>query len=401
VRRDGTLRSYRHEGLSASFFRDGRISSLRNEKLHIYVGNGGHRVITSHLPDGRIRVSTGPNSGYVERTIVLAGNRPVLLRTYVHGDAVYTTAYIAYDFHGVVLYRYVPAAQFNPNLYGWVYHPWRTPIAFDFNASGIGGSYRGAYFQPENTYASGYSWLADFNISDVLSKCLTAANTRSEQFESDFIPAPAPTQSTDADQDAVPPADRHSEAPADTPITPATKDAIADEIRRQIQFASAESQGEKDVVKTSLPNSLDIDRVFLVSSAFDVTTANEETCSLSGGDVLQLAEVPPAGAPTAQARVASSKRADCPVGEFVAVSFTNLQEMQNSMRAEIDAGLRILRDHQGVSGWPQVPANAAPPPLPTFVAGALPDRDAASLLTGLREDAFQVERGALAKAFVQ
>jgi len=52
---------------------------------------------------------------------------------------------------------------------------------------------------------------------------------------------------------------------------------------------------------------------------------------------------------------------------------TDLQEMQNHMRANIDQGLQDLQDHKG--GLPAPPASAAAPPTPSAFAAVAPPPD--------------------------
>ena len=137
--------------------------------------------------------------------------------------------------------------------------------------------------------------------------------------------------------------------------------------------------------------------MFVVSSDLDVTTPDQQVCSVSPGDVLRL-EIPPADdAVLADLRVASSKRADCPAGTLISVSLQDLQEMQNTFRAGIDSGLGALRSNQGQGGLPSAPTDAvAPPPRPAMAGlPAKPHEDVAALLEAQHREAAKTEQGVL------
>ena len=103
----------------------------------------------------------------------------------------------------------------------------------------------------------------------------------------------------------------------------------------------------------------------------------------------------------ADLRVASSKRADCPVGVQLAVSLQDLQEMHNSLRARLDAGLQELFAKQGTGDLPSAPETAlAPPPRPVMAdRPTIVDSNVAALLDAQRQEAKQTESGIVRTAF--
>ena len=167
----------------------------------------------------------------------------------------------------------------------------------------------------------------------------------------------------DADAQA---SDDQTSAPADTPITPAIKQLIAEEVKQQLAFENA-AAAKPDQAPTldGLPQVLVPNHLFVVDQVQNVNTADGQQCSLSAGDVIKLAAAPPDGAATADLAVLSSRKGDCASGLTVTVPLESLQEMQNNFRAQLDSGLQALRDQQGKGGLPAAPISAiTPPPVP-------------------------------------
>jgi hypothetical protein len=383
VRSNGTLASFHTGTQSARFFGDGRIASVHTAGLEIRNGLHGERTVVSRRPDGSTLVTTGPHTGYLERRITAGGHSQLVNRTYVTNGLIRNRFYAGYQYYGVPLQRYLPHAYFAPAFYGWAYYPWATPLAFNWGWAGAPwfGYYHG-YFTPYNLYPSGYAWLTDYYLSDLLS----------ESFSGNDGAAPL---STEADSEPD-----HVYAQTDTPITPELKNAIAEEVQQQLSLSSSGATGVGDLTQTELPAAIRPDHVFVVSTSFDVTTEGQEACSLSAGDVLQLSAPPRDGIPLTQARVASSKRADCPAGAIVSVSLQSLQDMQNDLRANVEEGLTDLHDNQGRDGWPKAPAAAlAAPPHPAMDGLPGADSTAAGLLVAQRQEAAQAESNVMVAAF--
>lgn len=150
------------------------------------------------------------------------------------------------------------------------------------------------------------------------------------------------------------------------PITPEIKAQIAEEVKQELTndnaAAANPSQASFDVLPAALrsPN-----YVFVVANDLDVTTADQQICALQAGDVLQLLAPAESDAGLVQLRVAGSKRMDCPTGVLVSVSRQDLEGMQNSFQARIEAGLEKLHDDHGLAGLPAAPGEAvAAPPRP-------------------------------------
>ena len=100
--------------------------------------------------------------------------------------------------------------------------------------------------------------------------------------------------------------------------------------------------------------------IFVANSALDVVDAGSGAeCAISDGDVLQLTAPPAADATSADLVVLASKGGnECQKSATVTVNFSDLQEMQNSMRQNLDNGLKELQSKQGQGGIPQAPPSA-------------------------------------------
>ena len=86
-------------GTFATFRHDGTLASLRvggPNGLSIQHGAHGERVIIVHRPDHSTLVSTGPHSGYLERTVDQNG-RTLIQRTYVSGSRSWQRTYAKFN----------------------------------------------------------------------------------------------------------------------------------------------------------------------------------------------------------------------------------------------------------------------------------------------------------------
>jgi hypothetical protein len=113
----------------------------------------------------------------------------------------------------------------------------------------------------------------------------------------------------------------------------------------------------------------------VVGDSLDVTNAStQQECHLSEGDAVQMVTAPASDATAADLVVKSSKGGvECKANTTVAVNVSDLQEMQNHMREQIDAGLKDMQSKAGSGGIPQPPASAkAAPSQPQYAAIAPP-----------------------------
>jgi hypothetical protein len=392
LRANGTIASYSDREKTVSFDKQGKVSSIHTASMDIHNGAHGQRTIISHRADGSKVVSTGRHSGYVERNVVM-NNRSYVQRTTVINQRVYTRTFLANGFGGVA---FVPPAFFAPGFYGWAYYPWAAPISFTWGWFGAPW-YAGPYFVASPRYPSAAFWLTDYMIGETLATAYQLHHDAagfddvSDDMSGDGSAADLTDAGTSADGDSAPETAR---ADATTPITAELKAELAEEIRQQLTNDNAEATNPSQASFDMLPAALSTpNHVFVVSNDLDVTTTDQQLCALQAGDMLQLMTPAASDSGLVELRVASSKRLDCPAGVLVSVSLTDLQEMQNSFQAQIEAGLGTLRDNQGRNGLPSAPPDAvSAPPRPVTGLAPFSAADSAVALDQQREQADQAEK---------
>jgi len=385
-------------GGSASLRPNGQIRSINRNGMHINHGlNGSRRIESTH--NGARIVTTGRNSGYVQRAYVTRNGRSYVSRTVVVNHVAYTSVYRSYSYGGYCCYYgYHPAYYYGPAYYGWAYNPWPAPVYYGW---GWGGApwygYYGGYFAPYPTYPSAAFWLTDY---------LIAANLQAAYQAQAAANAAAKNAGTDAA--SQPQENTGSDAPATgsgaVTLTPEVKAAIAEEVKAQLAAEQAEAKpapaGGQQPSQTSeeVPPALDpARRTFVVASDLAVTGDGQE-CQLTAGDVITRISDTPDDDKNVIVSVAASKKADCPVDKQVAVSVDDLQEMHNHFQEQLDNGMKDLASKQGKSGLPKAPdatpvASDVPPPPP--------DTSAEKTLQDQQASADQVEAQVVKEAFSQ
>jgi hypothetical protein len=350
VRQDGTVAGFESHGVKANFRPDGTISAVHTPNMNInYAANGVRRVETVR-PDHSALVSTGPHHGYLQRTVVV-NNRTVVQRTYVVNNTTYVRAYSTYAYRGVVLEHFVPAVYYAPAFYGWVYYPWPRAVVYPWGFySATWYVNGGGYFTPAPVYPTPTLWLTDYSLAQTL------GNAYQDR------PATAAPAGGIAAQST-------------TPISPETKQLLAAEVQ---EIVAAENKAASDPnpesnIAGDLPDLVKHKRsVYVVASNLDVTSESGE-CGLTPGDIVEMEAPLPQDALTADVRVMSSKRMDCPVSSMISVSLEQLQEMHNDLRQKVDEGMKVLQAGQGSGVIPAAPSDAiAPPPRPSYLADMAP-----------------------------
>ena len=388
VRPNGTLAGFSRNGTDARFRSDGRLSGVHTANLDVTRGVHGERTVVLRRPDNTLVVRTGPRLGYVQRSVNYHGVS-YTQRTFIVGDRVFTRNYVGMRYHGLLLPQYVPAAYFAPNFYGWAYYPWSLPAPYrwGWTASPWYGAY-GGYFVVSSVYASPALWLTDFYLGQVISSAYQMQT-----------PAPAADTSFNSPADASPDNSMDASqltAAVSTPISPELKQAIAEEVRQQLAYENAASQNAVQASElTGLPQVMQVGHLFVDDAPLDVSTLDGQACTLSPGDVVRLTEAPAADAVAANLAVVASRIGDCPMNTPVTLSLDQLQEMQNSFRANLDQGLETLHAQQGKNGLPNAPASALSdlPPPPADVPPPPPATDAPALLDAAAQQADQAESG--------
>ena len=340
---------------------NGRLSDVHDpgRGMDVHHGFNGNRAISVERADhSRVFAERG-RPGFVQRPYSFHGH-DFARRTYFYHGREYSHFYHGYGYRGVYLNVYAPGFYYRPAFYGWAYNPWATPIAFGW---GWGGDpwfgYYGYYFQPYPVYPSAAFWLTDYIISSDLQTAYAAHQDAGEV-------------------DGTPPS-----AGGPPELSPDVKQQIADEVRNQLALENQEAQQDtqqKDVdpASSGIARMLSDGRphVFVVGSALDVVDTSQTECALSDGDVLQLQTQPPADATVANLVVLASKGGpECQKQDTVSVQLTDLQEMQNHMRENIDQGLQDLQAKQGTGGIPALPPSAQSQPAPAQYAAVAPPPD--------------------------
>lgn len=355
---------------------------VANRGMAIHDGLNGNRRVEVQRADGsRIVAERGGRGGYVQRPYKYGG-RTFAERTYVYNGRVYNTYYGQYYYRGVYVNYYTPAYYYGPAYYGWAYNPWAVPVAYSWGWGGYPWyGYYGYYFTPYPVYPNASVWLTDYMISTTLAAAYQA------QVDANI----AAQQQAAADAAA---------------LTPAVKDMIAEEVRRQIalenQEAGTAQNGAVDPASSSIQRTLTENgpHVFVAGSDLDVVDVGGTECAISNGDALQLTGPPPPDSTVANLVVLSSKGGlECRRGVTVSVAITDLQEMQNHMRETIDQGLGELQAKQGKGGLPTVPVSASAAPVKAnFVSAAPPpDPNAATEVKQQAQDADQAEQQVLSQ----
>jgi len=395
-------------GGTASIRPNGKIRSINRNGMHIDRGlNGSRRIESTH--NGARIVTTGRNSGYVQRAYVTRNGRTYVSRTVIINHRAYTGVYRSYSYRGrCCYYGYHPAYYYHPVYYGWAYNPWPAPVYYGW---GWGGTpwygYYGGYFAPYPTYPSAAFWLTDYLIAANLQAAYQAQAAANAAAADN-----AAAQQSQSGGDTSAPASG-SGAVA---LSPEVKQAIAEEVKAQLaaeQAAAApqaSSGGQQSSQQSSqqpsqanagdgeVPPALDpARRTFVVSSDLTVNADGEE-CQLTQGDVITRITDTPDDDNKVNVSVSASKKNDCAAGKQVAVSVDDLQEMQNHFQEQIDAGMKDLAAKQGTSGLPKAPdtatvASDVPPPPP--------DTSAEKALEEQQASADQVESQVVKEAFSQ
>ena len=353
-------------GQEASLGPGGRIIEIRDGTRGMTIECGFHpadrRIVTER--NGQRLVSLGPNRGYVERAYLLGNGLRYYQRTYWVGEHAYARAYRGFYYRGVLYKKLVPTHYYHPTFYGWASNPWATPVYYSPAAWGWAGEpwfgFFGDFFTPYPVYTNASLWLTDY---------LIAANLQAAyQAQDEGVAAAAPA----AASNSIPPPSGAAEASQQTPLRIEAKQAIADEVQRQLAAERAAAAPQQAApTAEQVPDALNpAERVFVVSSSLDVAVpASGQECSLTAGDVVMRLSDTPGANQTVTASIQSTKKADCPTGQTVAIGVQDLQEMHNSFLERLDSGINALASDQGKGGLPSAPdcgtsQGEVPPPVP-------------------------------------
>jgi len=352
----------------------GQVTQVRtNNGTVVYHPPNAPRRIEVVRPGGQVVVARAPGHGYVQRQVVVQ-NTTIIRRTYVYGGVPHARLYRPVVYGGVTLAVYTPVHYYRPGFYYYAYNPWARPVYYSW---GWGArpwyGYYGGYFSPYPYYASPALWLTDYLI----------AATLESAYEERMAARVAPVSyNYDGGQQSA--------------LTPDVKQAISEEVRRQIDQERMDGQNAGSVADR--PAFADnASHVFVVHDTLAVNS-NAGECTIGEGDVLQTNGAPPSNATSADAMVLASRGPDCRKGSIVSVSLQDLQEMSNQMRDTIDRGMSELQAKQGQSGLPALPPNTAGTIDSAYAKEARPDSDAGQEVNGASREADQVERDAVSQS---
>ena len=329
----------------------------------------GVRHVEVIRPGGMVIVANATGRrGYVQRPLVYRDHHFVQ-RTYILNGVPHARIYRPWSHGGRVYHIYTPVHYYRPAFYTWAYSPWRRPIRYGWGWEARPWyGYYGGYFTPYRSYGSPAFWLADFLIATTLEAAFLAQ--RATLYEPPVVYTPS------------------------TALTPEVKQAIADEVRRQMEMERESQAGGYDSGQASATPDLFSSkgpRVFLVSGTVMAYSGNRE-CPLVEGDVLQLIGRPSPSAELAEVRVLSSRGGSCAKGSIISVGLTDLQEMQNHLRATLDQGLTTLQSEQGRNGLPSLPAGAAGTINAPYADEVRPDSNAADQISQVVQEANRSEQ---------
>ncbi len=327
----------------------------------------GMRHVEVVRPGGRVVVATGRSEGYVQRPVVYGG-REFVQRTYIVRGRPEVRVYHPVHFGGLVVNVYRPVRYYPAPMYTWAYSPWVRPVRYSWGWAGRPWyGYYGGWFTPYPVYTSPSLWLTDYLIATTLESAYQAR--------------------MDA---AIANSNAAAYAQNSTPLTPDVKQAISDEVRRELDQSRAE-QGNPNGYQPELFGGGGT-HVFVVANALEVNS-NMGECAVTEGDVLQLNGPPPPNAAAANVVVLASKGMDCRKGSIATVGIADLQEMQNHMRSTIDQGLADLRSKQGQGDIPSLPPAAAAPPVQApYAAEMRPDPEAVREIPQAAQEAERAEQ---------
>ena len=369
-------------GSEVHYRANGQPQMVRAHGMVITHGPSGMAKAEFVRPDHSVIVTQGAHYGYVQRPYIV-GNVSYVQRTYIVGGVSYARIYRPYVYHGISLNLYVSSRYYAPAYYGWAISPWARPVVFSFGwgPSPWFGFYAG-YFAPYPAYAGPAFWLTDYMI----------AMTLQDAYQQQQMQAAAAAQAS-----APPP---YAIYPGSQPaLTPDVKQAIADEVHRQLDQERIESQSAAPAQNGPQFLADNSSHVFVVANGLEVQSSYGE-CALTEGDVVQMTAPPPANSATADLAVLASKGQDCRKGTVVSIAIPDLQEMQNHMRETLDQGLADLQARQGQGGIPAEPPAAARPPVdaPYAAAAPPPDPNIASEVSQQAQSADQAESEVLAQS---
>jgi len=334
----------------------------------VYHPPGGPRRVELVRSSGQVVVASGPGHGYVQRPIVVH-DTTIIKRTYVHNGVPIARFYQPRMFNGVALFVYRPVRYYRPAFYRWACNPWRLPVVYVWGwARSPWYGYYGGYFSPYPMYESPSLWLTDYLIAATLESAYQERMATNSTLTNNYA--------------------------GGQPITPETKQAIAEEVRRQMDVLRMEQQVSSSGGSVKTIFSDNAQHVFVANSSY-VYNSDAGECTVNEGDVLVMTGAPPANAASAEVVVLSSRGQDCARGSRVSAPLQDLQEMHNAMMATVDRGLGEMQAKQGQDGIPALAPGSTGTIDSPFVAEAQPDENVAGELDSVIQETGRAEQEAI------
>ncbi len=292
----------------------------------VYHPPGGPRRVELARPGGHVVMASAPGHGYVQRPIVVR-NTTIIKRTYLQNGVPMARFYQPRTFNGVAIFVYKPVRYYRPAYYRWAYNPWRLPVVYQWGwARSPWYGYYGGYFSPYARYESPSLWLTDYVIAATLESAYQERLAANSALSNNYA--------------------------GGQPITPETKQAIAEEVRRQIDLLRMEqNQVSSSGGSITTIFSDNAQHVFVANSSY-VYNSDAGECTVNEGDVLLMSGAPAAMATSAEVAVLSSGGKDCARGSTVSAPLQDLQEMHNAMMAKVDRGLGEMQAKTGTGRNP-------------------------------------------------
>ena len=335
----------------------------------VYHPPGGPRRVELTRPGGQVVMAGAPGHGYVQRPIVVR-NTTIIKRTYIQNGVAMARFYRPRMFNGVPLFVYRPVRYYRPAFYRWAYNPWRLPVVYVWGwTRSPWYGYYGGYFSPYPLYQSPSLWLTDYMIAATLESAYQERLAANSTLTNNY--------------------------PGGQPITPETKQAIAEEVRRQMDVLRMEqNQISSSGGSITTIFSDNAQHVFVANSSY-LYNSDAGECTVNEGDVLMMTGAPPANAASADVVVLSSRGQDCARSSTVSAPLQDLQEMHNTMMATIDRGLGEIQAKQGQDGIPALPPGSTGTIDSPYAAEAQPDEDVAGELDSVIQETDRAEREAI------
>jgi hypothetical protein len=280
---------------------------------------GGNRVRHAAKAPGKSRAhipSTLKRGGrsYDQEPVTRDGEI-VVRRTSVHVKDTHHPVTVHYYHHyywgHTSYYCYLHYWPYAPWFWGFYWAPFHAPWYYTWGWIGAPWYHTwGWYYYPYPSYVGPSYWVTDYMLSKTLE----------EEYERGYI----------AGQESV-----------GTPIS----EPVKEQLRQQVDDVAKAFEEDRWI---ELEQALqDPDYLFIVDAPLSVTTADDTTCTLTGGDIFKTSAPGAPDVPVASMMIVTSKSVDCPAGSTVKVSYTDLQEMLNSFSEKVDDGMNELQKNRG------------------------------------------------------